>query len=96
MKQGAHETYGLFPQAGAALVPANDDQPVPDVDMVIRIWRDQKAIAVLPLGLLAAASVGWKRNSGSLSLRVYLSLSTVAAIGYVLLLHYWNLVGFRY
>ncbi len=52
--------------------------------------------AGLSLALAAVTSLGWNREVGSLSARLYFSLTTILALIFIPFLHYWNLLGFRY
>ncbi len=52
--------------------------------------------AVLTIGLLVLTLLAWKSGGWSLWGRVYYTLVTVVALGFVLWLDYWNLLGFRF
>jgi CubicO group peptidase (beta-lactamase class C family) len=60
---------------------------------------------VMGLGVLAAlltpvalvyAVLAWKDRYWGVAYRVYYTLATVAAVGFVWFLHYWNWLGWRY
>lgn len=51
--------------------------------------------AGLSLALAAVTSLGWNWEVGSLSARLYFSLTTILALIFIPFLHYWNLLGFR-
>ncbi len=55
---------------------------------------------LLALGLLPAlvwfAAGAWKRRLWSVAARVHYTLVTLAVAGYLLILAYWNMIGFRY
>ena len=51
--------------------------------------------AVLTLGVLAYTATTWWKGYWSLAARAYYTLATVAAVGFVLFLNYWNLLGWR-
>ncbi len=52
--------------------------------------------AGLSVILAVLTGLSWKQRRGSLSGRVYFSLTTILALMFIPFLHYWNLLGFRY
>lgn len=53
-------------------------------------------ITILTIGLVIFTVLGWKNKYWSLLGRLYYSLITLACIGFIFFLNYWNLLGFRY
>lgn len=49
----------------------------------------------LTLGLVIVTVLAWKNKYYSLIGRLHYSLMTVAAVGFIFFLNYWNLLGFR-
>jgi hypothetical protein len=52
--------------------------------------------ALLTVGALFYAVIAWKDRYWGVGLRVYYTLVTVSAVGFVWFLHNWNLLGWRY
>ena len=52
--------------------------------------------AVLTAGALVYTVLAWKDGYWGVAFRVYYTLVTVAALGFVWFLNYWNLLGWRY
>jgi hypothetical protein len=52
--------------------------------------------AVLTVGALAYTVLAWKNRYWGIAGRAHYTLVTVAAVGYVWFLNYWNLLGWRY
>jgi hypothetical protein len=50
----------------------------------------------LTLGLLVFTVLAWKNQYWSAIKRVHYSFITLAALGFVSFLNYWNLLGFRF
>lgn len=53
------------------------------------------ALALTPL-MLRSLFQTWKNHRGALFERIYFSISTLAGVGFLWVLYYWNLIGFRY
>jgi hypothetical protein len=86
--------YGAFLAGGAAAgLPSYTFGPNP---LIVGMMWLSLLLAVVPLGLLVLAALLWKTRAGSLLLRIYVGAHVIATIGFVLLLDYWNLLGFRY
>jgi hypothetical protein len=51
--------------------------------------------ALLPV-LCGYAALAWKRPMWSVAARIHYSLVTLAVVGFLCALEYWNLLGFRY
>ncbi|HNS01261.1 MAG TPA: serine hydrolase domain-containing protein [Anaerolineae bacterium] len=52
--------------------------------------------ALLTLGALVCTVLAWKDRYWGVAFLAYYSLVTVAAVGFVWFLHYWNWLGWRY
>lgn len=52
--------------------------------------------AALGLWLLPCAGRIWRRKGFSLSVRIHYTLLAAAAIGFIIWMNYWNLLGFQY
>jgi hypothetical protein len=52
--------------------------------------------AALTAGGLVYAVLAWKDGYWGIAFRAYYTLVTVAAVAFVWLLNYWNLLGWRY
>lgn len=52
--------------------------------------------ALLTVAALVYAVLAWKDRYWGVAFRVYYTLATVAAVGFVWFLNYWNLLGWRY
>jgi CubicO group peptidase (beta-lactamase class C family) len=52
--------------------------------------------ALLTTAALVYAVLAWKDRYWGVAYRVYYTLATVAAVGFVWFLHYWNWLGWRY
>jgi len=52
--------------------------------------------AILTIGVAVLAVAGWIRSDGTLATRVYSTVFSAAAIGFVWFLDYWNLLGWNY
>jgi hypothetical protein len=61
----------------------------------IVLWLGVLA-AVLTVGALVYCVYAWKDRYWGVAFRVYYTLVTVAAVGFVWFLNYWNLLGFRF
>jgi CubicO group peptidase (beta-lactamase class C family) len=58
------------------------------------------ALPLLSLPLLLASvlfsALLWKRRAWTMSARVHYTTVTIAAIAFIVILHYWNLLGYRF
>jgi CubicO group peptidase (beta-lactamase class C family) len=52
--------------------------------------------AVLTLGLVVLAVMAWIRADGKLKNRIYSTVFSVIAVGFIWFLNYWNLLGWNY
>jgi CubicO group peptidase (beta-lactamase class C family) len=52
--------------------------------------------AVLTVGALIYSVLAWKRSYWGIATRVHYTLVTVAAVGFVWFLNFWNLLGWRF
>jgi hypothetical protein len=52
--------------------------------------------AVLTPGALVYSVLAWKDRYWGVAFRVYYTLVTISAIGFVWFLNYWNWLGWRY
>jgi len=53
--------------------------------------------AILPTALMLGRCVAaWKHRDWRPVTRLHYSILTVASVGYLLFLNYWNLIGFRF
>jgi CubicO group peptidase (beta-lactamase class C family) len=52
--------------------------------------------AVLTLGVVVLAVVGWIKADGTLKNRIYTTVFSLLAVGFVWFLNYWNLLGWHY
>ncbi|MFC1910977.1 hypothetical protein ACFLXC_06895 [Chloroflexota bacterium] len=80
---------GLFLTFGENLVFGMS--PVVQVLLVIPIIT-----SLLTLALLVMVALVWKNGYWSILGRVHYTLITLAAVGFVLWVNYWNLLGFRF
>jgi hypothetical protein len=46
--------------------------------------------------MVACALLAWKQGRWSIAERLHYSLLTLSALGFIALLNYWNLLGFRF
>jgi len=73
--------------------------PVPlfGVSMIYKIVLGLGVLAaVLTVGALVYTVLAWKNSHWGIAARVYYTLVTVAAVAFVWLLNYWNLLGWRF
>jgi hypothetical protein len=52
--------------------------------------------ALMTLAALVYTALAWKDRYWGVAYRVYFTLVTLAALGFVWFLHYWNWLGWRY
>jgi CubicO group peptidase (beta-lactamase class C family) len=52
--------------------------------------------AALTIGALGYTALAWRKGYWGVATRAYYTLVTVAAVGFVWFLNYWNLLGWRY
>ena len=54
------------------------------------------ATTILTVALIVLTVLAWKNVYGSVMRRAYYSFITLAALGFIGFLNYWNLLGFRF
>jgi hypothetical protein len=90
----AAASYGAFLAGGAAAgLPSYTFGANP---VFVGMMCISFLVALLAAGLLVLAALLWKKRAGSPLFRFYFSAYVIATIGFVWLLAYWNLLGFRY
>jgi hypothetical protein len=52
--------------------------------------------ALLTIGALVCCARAWKAGYWSVAFRAYYTLVTTAAVAFVWLMNYWNMLGWRY
>ncbi|HET9908456.1 MAG TPA: serine hydrolase, partial [Anaerolineales bacterium] len=71
--------------------------PVFGVSMIYKIVLGLGVLsAALTVGALVYTVAAWKNNYWGIAGRAYYTLVTVAAVGFVWFLNYWNLLGWRF
>lgn len=72
-------------------------RPLFGVSMIYQIVLGLGVLtAVLTTGALVNTVLAWKNSYWGIAARVYYTLVTVAALAFVWLLNYWNLLGWRF
>jgi CubicO group peptidase (beta-lactamase class C family) len=68
-----------------------------DIPQIVEIVMGLGVLsALLTFGALIYTVLAWKDRYWGAAYRIYYSLVTVAAVGFVWFLHYWNWLGWRY
>jgi CubicO group peptidase (beta-lactamase class C family) len=67
------------------------------VQLIIKLVLALGVLAAgLTVGALAFTVLAWKNSYWSLTVRIYHTLVTIAAVAFVWFLNYWNLLGWRF
>jgi hypothetical protein len=68
-----------------------------DIPLIVELVMGLGVLAaLLTVGALVYTVLAWKDRYWGVAYRVYYTLVTVAAVGFVWFLHYWNWLGWRY
>jgi hypothetical protein len=68
-----------------------------DIPQIVEIVMGLGVLsAVLTVGALFYTVLAWKDRYWGVAYRVYYTLMTIAAVGFVWFLNYWNWLGWRY
>jgi CubicO group peptidase (beta-lactamase class C family) len=68
-----------------------------DIPLIVELVMGLGVLAaLLTVGALVYTVLAWKDRYWGVAYRVYYTLATVAAVGFVWFLHYWNWLGWRY